>query len=155
MGAILAAARPRPKEQATRVEYADEPTAASLWNDVSARLRGTLNEKTFRNWFGEVAPVELDAERFVLGVPNDFTREWIESRFADLIRAGITDAAGSERRLELVLRAPAPTAAVNAPVQPRADGAQINPKYTFDSFVIGSSNRFAHAAALAIAEAPA
>jgi chromosomal replication initiator protein len=132
----------------------NELTAESLWSDVSARLRGTLNEKTFRNWFGEVAAVRLDDETFVLGVPNDLTREWIEGRFADLIRAGLTDAAGSERRLELVV-VQAPTPAVAPPPRPPADGAPINPKYTFDSFVIGSSNRFAHAAALAIAEAPA
>ncbi len=132
----------------------NELTAESLWSDVSARLRGTLNEKTFRNWFGEVAAVRLDDETFVLAVPNDLTREWIEGRFADLIRAGITDAAGTERHLELVVvEAPAPV--LRPPVRPPADGAPINPKYTFDSFVIGSSNRFAHAAALAIAEAPA
>jgi len=136
------------------VEYADEPTAASLWNDVSARLRGTLNEKTFRNWFGEVAAADLDDDRFVLAVPNDFTREWIEGRFADLIRAGVTDVLGAERRLELLVRTPPPVKP-ERPVIPRVDGAAINPKYTFDSFVIGSSNRFAHAAALAIAEAPA
>jgi chromosomal replication initiator protein len=132
----------------------NELTAESLWSDVSARLRGTLNEKTFRNWFGEVSAVRLDDETFVLAVPNDLTREWIEGRFADLIRAGVTDAAGTERRLELVVvEAPAPV--LRPPVKPPADGAPINPKYTFDSFVIGSSNRFAHAAALAIAEAPA
>jgi chromosomal replication initiator protein len=133
----------------------NELTAESLWSDVSARLRGTLNEKTFRNWFGEVAAVRLDDETFVLAVPNDLTREWIEGRFADLIRAGVTDAAGSERRLELVVEAVAPVPEIRTPVRPAADGAPINPKYTFDSFVIGSSNRFAHAAALAIAEAPA
>ena len=83
----------------------NELTAESLWSDVSARLRGTLNEKTFRNWFGEVAAVRLDDETFVLAVPNDLTREWIEGRFADLIRAGVTDAAGTERRLELVVDA--------------------------------------------------
>ncbi len=131
----------------------NELTAESLWSDVSARLKGTLNEKTFRNWFGEVSAVRLDDETFVLAVPNDLTREWIEGRFADLIRAGVTDAAGTERRLELVVEAPAQV--ITPPVRPPADGAPINPKYTFDSFVIGSSNRFAHAAALAIAEAPA
>src|SRR5581483_7283132 len=143
------------KEHHDRVNDHNELTAASLWNDVSARLRGTLNEKTFRNWFADVAPGDLDDERFVLAVPNDFAREWIENRFADLIRAGIADVVGGDRRLELVVRAPAPVAKPSPPVVPRVDGSTINPKYTFASFVIGSSNRFAHAAALAIAEAPA
>ncbi len=135
------------------MEDLNDLTAENLWTDVSARLRGALNEKTFRNWFGEVGAVGLDDETFQLAVPNDFTREWIEGRFAELIRAGIKDATGSERRLVFVVQPPAPVAAPPAP--PRVDGGTINPKYTFDSFVIGSSNRFAHAAALAIAEAPA
>ena len=137
------------------MEHPNELTAASLWNDVSARLKGTLNDKTFRNWFAEVAPVELDDDRFVLAVPNDFTREWIETRFADLIRAGVADAIGADLGLEFVVRPAMPATRPATPAGPRVDGSAINPKYTFDSFVIGSSNRFAHAAALAIAEAPA
>jgi chromosomal replication initiator protein len=142
------------KEQTKRVEHPEELTAETLWSDVSARLRGTLNEKTFRNWFGEVSAVSLDDERFVLAVPTDLTREQIERRFAHLMSAGVTDVVGSERRLELVVH-PSVVPVATAPVAPRPDGFAINPKYTFDSFVIGSSNRFAHAAALAIAEAPA
>ena len=138
------------------MDHPNDLTAESLWSDVAARLRASLNEKTYRNWFSEVSAIELDADRFVLSVPNDFTREWIESRFADLIRAGVNDTTGSDRRLEFVVRpSAAPPVALAPPVLPRTEGASINPKYTFDSFVIGSSNRFAHAAALAIAEAPA
>jgi chromosomal replication initiator protein len=154
-----------------RVERQIELTAESLWNDVAARLRGALNETTFATWFSEVAGVELDEESFVVGVPNEFTREWIEGHFLDLIRAAVRDVGGQGLRvrfhvLETPVAAPAP-APVAQPasaalhplpgVEPatKADLAGINPKYTFDSFVIGSSNRFAHAAALAVAEAPA
>jgi chromosomal replication initiator protein len=150
------------------VEHPIELTAESLWDDVSARLRGALNETTFGTWFGGVDGAELDDDSFVLSIPNDFTREWIEGHFLDLIRAAVKDALGSERtvRLRVDLVEPLPQAAVAAPVDvrspvlapppiPRPDAAGINPKYTFDSFVIGSSNRFAHAAALAVAEAPA
>jgi chromosomal replication initiator protein len=141
-----------------------ELTAESLWQDVSARLRGALNDTTFRNWFSEVGAVSVDDDAFVLAVPNDFTREWIEGHFLELIRAAVKDAAGGERRVQLLVEpsraarpAPAPlTAAAPAvPAPPRTELVSINPKYTFDSFVIGSSNRFAHAAALAVAEAPA
>ncbi len=137
------------------MEHPSELTAESLWNDVSARLRGALNEKTFRNWFSEVGAVGIDDDTFLLAVPNDFTREWIEGRFAELIRAAVKDATGGERRLAFVVQPAAAAAAVVPPAPPRQEGGTINPKYTFDSFVIGSSNRFAHAAALAIAEAPA
>ena len=147
------------------MEHPIELTAESLWDDVSARLRGALNEKTFRNWFSEVGGISIDDDAFVLAVPNDFTREWIEGHFVELIRAAIKDATGTERRLQLTVEPPRslPSAvtpllvADDAPVPPvpRPDAVGINPKYTFDSFVIGSSNRFAHAAALAVAEAPA
>jgi chromosomal replication initiator protein len=136
------------------VEEPTELTAEDLWGDVSSRLRGALNEKTYRLWFSEIDAVGLDEETFELAVANDIARSEIERRFADLIRAGIKDATGTGRRLSITVRAPAPVL-VPPTVPLRTDGGTINPKYTFDSFVIGSSNRFAHAAALAIAEAPA
>jgi chromosomal replication initiator protein len=144
------------------VEHPNEPTAESLWVDVSARLKGALNDTTFRTWFSEVWAVSVEGDVVVLGVPNDFTREWIESRFGELIRAAVKDAGGGERRLEFAVQPPAAAPADQPLRSPaprfevaRPDASSINPKYTFDSFVIGSSNRFAHAAALAIAEAPA
>jgi chromosomal replication initiator protein len=139
------------------LEHPIELSAESLWDDVSARLRGALNDKTFRNWFSDVGAVGVDDDTFVLAVPNDFTREWIEGHFVELIRAAVKDATGAERRLRLTVRQaqPTPPPTVLPPPLPRPDPGGINPKYTFDSFVIGSSNRFAHAAALAVAEAPA
>ncbi len=139
-----------------------ELTAESLWNEVAGRLKGALNETTYRTWFAEAEGSELSDDAFVLGVPNDFTREWIESHFLGLIGAAVRDVTGQERRVALSVteRMPidAPTPALET--LPRHAGGRsidsgMNPKYTFDLFVIGSSNRFAHAAALAVAEAPA
>ncbi len=149
------------------MESGVELTAETLWSDVAGRLRETLNDTTFQTWFGGVTGAELDGDTFVVSVPNDFTREWIEGHFLDLLRSGARDAGGRSLRIQLrVDRAepvpvgpatrslpdplPVPLAGV-----PRSESVGINPKYTFDSFVIGSSNRFAHAAALAVAEAPA
>jgi chromosomal replication initiator protein len=134
-------------------------TAEDLWTEVSERLRAALNDKTYRTWFSEAEGLDLSDESFVLAVPNDFTREWIESHFLGLIDAAVRDATGEERRVDLAVRhgdadggeAGGPAIEVSEPS--RVEG--LNEKYTFDSFVIGSSNRFAHAAALAVAEAPA
>ncbi|HET8528611.1 MAG TPA: DnaA/Hda family protein, partial [Gaiellaceae bacterium] len=148
-------------------------TAEGLWDEVAARLRSSLNETTYSTWFGEARGVELaDGGPFVLGVPNDFTRNWIEGHFLSLIGAAIRDITGAERPIELQVVA----GAAEAPEAPtllddlreqtrprpvverlpsRPESGGFNAKYTFDSFVIGSSNRFAHAAALAVAEAPA
>ncbi|HXH87817.1 MAG TPA: chromosomal replication initiator protein DnaA [Gaiellaceae bacterium] len=149
------------------MEHQIELTADSLWEEVSGRLKGALNEQTFGTWFAEAGGAELSDDAFTLAVPNDFTREWIEGHFLGLIRAAVKDATGHERSVRLTVRDFAPAAPVErdrsdsdeAPVlvrppEPAASGG-MNGKYTFDLFVIGSSNRFAHAAALAVAEAPA
>ena len=128
----------------------------ALWSEVAARLRGALNESTYRSWFGEARGIEVVGDTLVVEVPNDFTREWIEGHFAGLMRAALRDATGTERSVRLVVSdSGAEPAAQPKADEPRAQLAGINPKYTFDLFVIGSSNRFAHAAALAVAEAPA
>ena len=135
-----------------------ELTAEGVWNEISGRLREALNENTFATWFDQVDAAEITDDEFVLTVPNDFTREWIEGHFLDLISAALAEVAGERAvRLQLSQR-PAKRAAEAKPKLgdvPPQPGLGMNAKYTFDSFVIGSSNRFAHAAALAVAEAPA
>jgi chromosomal replication initiator protein len=140
---------------ARRVDQSLELTAETLWTEVAGRLKAALNDSTYRTWFGEVEGLEVTDDTFVLAVPNDFTREWIEGHFLELIRAAVRDATGQERRVQLTV---AETGAVPDTTQPtaqRISESGLNTKYTFDLFVIGSSNRFAHAAALAVAEAPA
>jgi chromosomal replication initiator protein len=165
---VSAGLPPCPRRQETVIEL----TAASLWDEVCERLRGALNDTTFQTWFAESEGVELDGDTFSVSVPNDFTREWIEGHFLGLIAAAVKDSIGGERQVRLLvavqeatqltvaggidLDAPAPAPApVVAPPASRQERAALSTKYTFDSFVIGSSNRFAHAAALAVAEAPA
>jgi chromosomal replication initiator protein len=150
----------------TSVDHHIELTAEGLWSEISGRLRGALNDTTYATWFGEVSALDLGDDALVLGVPNEFTRDWIESHFRGLISAAIRDILGVEQPLELRVR---PTEHLPSPLPPglerdggagrpaaaRPESGGFNAKYTFDSFVIGSSNRFAHAAALAVAEAPA
>ena len=149
------------------MEHQIELTADSLWDEVSGRLKGALNEQTFGTWFAEAGGADLSDDAFTIAVPNDFTREWIEGHFLGLIRAAVKDSTGHERSVRLTVRQfgpPAPaesdrtdtdeTPVLVRPSEPSASGG-MNGKYTFDLFVIGSSNRFAHAAALAVAEAPA
>src|SRR5215216_6516818 len=120
-----------------RVERQRELTAEDLWNE----------------------------DAVVLTVPNDFTRNWIEAHFFGLVQAAVRELTGDERPVRLAVRTErdpneavvaAETGSSSSITPPaRTPSGGLNPKYTFDSFVIGSSNRFAHAAALAVAEAPA
>src|SRR5215211_7827395 len=135
-----------------------ELTPEALWTDISGRLRAALNETTYSTWFGEAEAVDLTDDTFVLGAPNDFAKAWIGGHFLELIRAAAREATGRELDVALTVRQqprlsmPPPQ---EVPREPRSAHFDLNPKYTFDSFVIGSSNRFAHAAALAVAEAQA
>jgi chromosomal replication initiator protein len=149
----------------SRVPAATEITAERLWEKVLGRLRDTLNEATFQNWFGEAEAGGLGDGVFTVVVPNDFTREWIEEHFLAFLRSAASEAYGSELRIAFRVREdprpgePAvfgtPAGSGEQPARAGGDAVVTNPKYTFDLFVIGSSNRFAHAAALAVAEAPA
>jgi chromosomal replication initiator protein len=142
-----------------------EPAAASqTWDTISQRLRESLNASTFANWFGAATPVEQDADTLVVAVPNEFTKTWIEGHFGSLLNA-----AAAEHDLTLELRVAVSEAVAAAKAEAAADSVEetgaeegvvttvrgLNPRYTFDLFVIGPSNRFAHAAALAVAESPA
>src|SRR2546423_8060122 len=75
-----------------------ELTAESLWNEVAGRLKGALNETTYRTWFAEAEGADLSDDAFILGVPNDFTREWIEGHFLGLIGAAVRGVTRQERR---------------------------------------------------------
>jgi chromosomal replication initiator protein len=149
------------EDRPASVERQQLLTAEDLWTEVSERLRAALNDKTYNTWFSEAEGLELSDEFFVLAVPNDFSREWIESHFLGLIDAAVRDATGEQRRIDLSVRHIETDEAGNEVQQlqvqveepSRVEG--LNERYNFDSFVIGSSNRFAHAAALAVAEAPA
>jgi chromosomal replication initiator protein len=138
------------------VERGQLLTAEDLWTAISDRLKGALNDTTYGTWFGDAEGRELNDDAFVLAVPNDFTREWIEGHFVDLIGAAVRDATGEDRRVEVRVDHDVKSAGpLDEPSRKSPAAAAIQAKYTFDSFVIGSSNRFAHAAALAVAEAPA
>jgi chromosomal replication initiator protein len=132
-----------------------EPTAETLWTEVATRLRGALNDTTYRTWFAEADGAALSDDAFTISVANDFTREWIENHFLGLIQAAVRDSTGQDRRIQLTVKEQGGAVAIAEPPVRSPALAGLNAKYTFDLFVIGSSNRFAHAAALAVAEAPA
>jgi chromosomal replication initiator protein len=144
-----------------------DDTAAGAWHEVSGRLQETLNEAAWSAWFSSASPRTVTDGTLEVGVPNEFTRQWIEGHFAALVAAAARDVTGGPLDVRFTVEAPVatPTPApdvVRRPGGPWKETAAadpqshpLNPKYAFDHFVIGSSNRFAHAAALAVAEAPA
>ncbi|MFN2526366.1 MAG: chromosomal replication initiator protein DnaA [Actinomycetota bacterium] len=143
------------------------PSLTAVWETASSYLRTQLGEGSYSLAFGHARPAALEGSTLRLSVPNPFVKEWIEARYLDLLRQAVARAAN--RPLELVISIDEVAAPPDddeimrvfaGGEQPHAEtaveeGVPFNSKYTFDSFVIGSSNRFAHAAAQAVAEAPA
>ena len=71
------------------MERSVELTADGLWSEVSGRLKEALNDTTYRTWFAGIEAVELTDDELVVAAPNNFTREWIEGHFLDLLRAAV------------------------------------------------------------------
>ena len=79
------------------MEHPGETRADDLWNAIAGRLRDTLTETTYDTWFGQAHPRSYNGEQLVVEVPNDFTRDWIEGHFLDLVTraAGETATTGA------------------------------------------------------------
>jgi chromosomal replication initiator protein len=141
------------------------PDPAHIWTHLQAELRRRVPDATFEIWLAPLRFGGVDGDRVVLLAPAD-VRAWVQERFSGLLDAAARDALG-ESALRIEVRAdqepgrlggrPSADAGAASPPQPLfgPETARLNPKFTFEQFVIGDANRFAHAAALAVAELPA
>jgi chromosomal replication initiator protein len=130
-------------------EQAVEQSPQAIWQEARRRLRAALPESTFQLWLEPLKPLMLQGEALYLSAP-DGVRAWVQRRYAALIRDAVSAAAPGVA--EVVLTAPG--AGQGGAAGGDAAEPQLNPSYTFERFVIGDGNRLAHAAALAVAEAP-
>ncbi|NFG71904.1 chromosomal replication initiator protein DnaA [Clostridium botulinum] len=130
------------------------------WEKAINIIKGELTEVSFNTWIKSINPISLENNSLKLAVPNDFTKGILESRYKDLIvnalklltskKYNIDFIVTTEEKIEKNHNNEKSNIVVNDEMS-----TMLNPKYTFDSFVIGNSNRFAHAASLAVAESPA
>ncbi len=137
----------------------DASGAMELWRVAVRRIEGQLNKPSFESFVKAMRPLSMRGDTLVLSVPNSWTKEWVESRYAAMIREALRAAAGREVAVTFTIAEGGPAAARPVPREipaPRSiHGLALSPKYTFDTFVVGAGNRFAHAAARAVAEQPA
>ncbi len=141
----------------------------SLWETVKCDLKGLFPEDVFSMWFEPMSCMETTEDAMTLGVPNDFAAIWIHDNYLDLISQRLRLAAG--RLVQVHLRKSDQGAVTTLPAaEPRtrpakarttrydersATAGMLNPRNTFETFVVGQNNQLAHAAALAVAQAPA
>jgi chromosomal replication initiator protein len=148
-----------------------EEAAERTWAHVVERAQQELSESSFSMWFGGVRPRSLHDGILEVVAPSDYVRERLAKHYAGLIQDAATEAVGLPVKLELESAPPEPLAEQREvadspeprpPVQPRPEPGRTTfgapglpfPNYTFETFVAGPSNRFAHAAAMAVADTP-
>lgn len=133
----------------------------NIWKDVLKVIKVELTEVSYNTWLKTIIPISMNNKKIVLAAPNDFTKGILEGRYLNLIKNAIKEVTKEDFAIQFIIPGDEQTSNQvqnNQPVHEIQDNnqrSQLNPKYTFDTFVIGNSNRFAHAASLAVAEAPA
>ncbi|MBE6065657.1 chromosomal replication initiator protein DnaA [Clostridium cochlearium] len=140
-----------------------------IWDKTLNIIKGELTEVSFNTWIKSIEPIKIEHDTVFLSVPNDFTRGILDSRYKNLIINALKLITSKKYNIEFFITSEESaftTIKENTNLKIHNNernnittsdemSAMLNPKYTFDSFVIGNSNRFAHAASLAVAEAPA
>jgi chromosomal replication initiator protein len=138
-------------------------SAEKIWNAAQEHLRAKLRQDTYDMWFAPLQATEMDANHITLEVANEFCELWLKENYLSLLQDALAIPAG--RRLQVKFKIngqlpplPAPTRMAKAaePIERAANHGDLilNPKNTFDTFVVGTNNNFACAAARAVAEQP-
>ena len=129
----------------------------AIWDQACMVMHREMTEVTFNTWIkAALHPLGAEGDQFYIEAVTDFYYSFVVPRYSVLISNSLSEVAG--RPVKAKILTPAQTEKYRAGValeDKPAESANLNPKYTFDTFVVGSNNRFAHAAALAVAEAPA
>ncbi len=148
-----------------------------IWQLTLAELSKDLNKPSFETWFNLSRPISLENGCLIIEVANDFTKDWFESRFQEKIIQALKNITSEDHRISFVISSnfeksgdadPSvdsyqqdlhtfeyPTVPSKNDFARNSDVSTFNPRYTFDSFVVGTCNRLSHAASLAVAESPA
>jgi chromosomal replication initiator protein len=146
----------------------------NIWEQVLARIETKVNRHSFYTWFKPTTCVRDAGDRLTIVVPNGLFRDWLVKHYAGLMDDALADVGRAGTSLSFVTqddladtsRTAEPLPTMPVPPEPPAvdvmfesdvtvNPAGLNPRYKFDTFVVGPSNQFAHAACCAVAEAPA
>ena len=127
-----------------------------LWQATLEWIEPKLTRHQYETWLLPCQPRALHGSCLEVAASTEFNRNWLENHYAEMVESALADIMGRDFSVKFTLPGDEPVE-----VKPRngesveTSAPYLNPRYTFDSFVIGESNRFAHAASLAVAEAPA
>ncbi len=127
----------------------------AVWDRACSLMRGEMSDLTYSTWIATaLRPVAFTGEQFVVEAVTDFYHQFVVPRYSVLISTAVRQIIGRDVRLSIMT--PSQAQEYRDGVKPASSVApQLNPKYSFENFVVGGGNRFAHAASLAVAESPA
>lgn len=138
---------------------------SDLWNNVLASIEKKISKPSYETWLKSTKAHSLQGDMLIITAPNEFARDWLEQRYSPLISGTLYEITGEELAIKFIIPQNKSEDELSLPNsekkekheddQPELPLNMLNQKNTFDTFVIGSGNRFAHAASLAVAEAPA
>ena len=134
----------------------------TLWEEACSHLEDTLPKDIFEKWIAVIQCRSIEGNKVVLVVGNDFYQSWLVEHYLPLIRKALTAVSGCEMQIDLTVdysligEQPEEKREKRHSILPSKKPAEtnLNKNYTFDSFVVGPSNQFAHAAAIASAQSP-
>jgi len=136
-----------------------------MWEKTLSDIETKISKPSFETWLKSTKAIALNDDTLFISAPNEFSRDWLESRYASLIEDTLFETTGENMKIKIVTTETDLDQKNSSPkkIQDKRNyssddsptGNMLNPKYVFDTFVIGTGNRFAHAASLAVAEAPA
>jgi chromosomal replication initiator protein len=131
-------------------------SAQEIWEAALGELQLQVNKANYQTWFKGTKGLAYNGDQFVIGVPNAFAAEYLEKNQRSLIEKTLIGLAGGNVSLHFQLNPEPPdfSGYISRRSRTKADVPRFNPRYTFDSFIVGSSNRIAHAAAMSAAQSP-
>jgi chromosomal replication initiator protein len=134
--------------------------AIEAWEKILPHVKSQVSRATYERWLRNIRPVQITSDTLILGTLSQFAKEWLQRRTKTLIERAAA-AAGLDVKVEFVpqqlalqTEAPQEDQAQKPAAEPRQIHTPLNAKYVFDTFVVGQSNRFAQAAAFAVAQKP-
>lgn len=146
-------------------------TATELWSKSCKHLAGVLSRDIYDRWIGLIEARSWEDNHLQLAVPNGFYQHWLEENYLPLIKDAVATVCGQNLDISILVEQidrkvtpeesvrPDPVSAHPSasghPAAKTTEAPKLNPNYTFESFVVGPSNNFAHAAAMAVAQSPA
>ncbi|AGK99630.1 chromosomal replication initiator protein DnaA [Desulfoscipio gibsoniae] len=130
----------------------------SIWKKTISKIKNKLTPQSYSTWINTMQPIAIKNNIFYIGVPDQFSKDWLNNNYALLFSEIISDITNDKTTVQFILEDEMHQSNTNSGLTEELSDLKysiLNPRYNFENYVVGNNNRFAHAACLAVAESPA